>query len=323
MLPPSARRALALLLLAPGCALAPPAASPARGAPYVVVLGTAQDGGLPQIGCLLACCRAAREAPARSRLVTALLLVDPRSGKRFLFDATPDIAEQVERSRGHPPDRALEGPRPPLFDGVFLTHAHMGHYAGLLELGREAYGSAGLVVHASERMEGFLRSNAPWSALFAEGGARIERLTPGEPVALGDELSVTPLAVPHREEFSDTLAFRIDGPARSLLFAPDTDAWERWSPPIEEHLRAVDLALVDGTFYDDGEVPGRDLSTIPHPFIRTSLERFAGLPESERAKVRFLHLNHTNPACDPGSAASARIRAAGMAVARDGEVLGL
>ncbi len=318
------RRAALLALCAAACAptRSRPREIPPR-APYALVLGTAQDGGLPQIGCDLPCCAAARRDPARRRLVSALCLVDPRAGKRFLFDATPDLPAQVELVRGHPAERALPGSRPPLFDGIFLTHAHMGHYTGLLFLGREAYGGGGLVIHASARMESFLRSNAPWSALLAGGAARIEALEPGRPVPLGPDLAVTPLAVPHRDELSDTLAFRIEGPERSLLFAPDTDGWERWSPGIEQVLSAVDLALLDGTFFDDGEVPGRDLTTIPHPFIRASLERFSALPRPERAKIRFTHLNHTNPACDPASAASAALRAQGMAVAGEGEILRL
>ena len=311
--------ALAFLLVA--CAAPTRGEAAPLGEPYALVLGTAQDGGLPQIGCPDPCCAAARSDPARRRLVASLLLVDPRSGTRFLFDASPDLCEQVELARGQPGNRALPGARPPLFDGIFLTHAHMGHYAGLLQLGREAYGAGGLVLHASARMGEFLRSNAPWSALFDSGGARLETLEVKRPVSLGAGLSVTPIAVPHRQEFSDTLAFRIDGPQRSLLYAPDTDGWERWSPSIEELLAGVDLALLDGTFFDDGEVPGRDLATIPHPFVRASLERFSALPQSERAKIRFVHLNHTNPACDPDSAASTRIRAAGLAVAREGEIL--
>src|SRR5262245_19762455 len=76
--------------------------------PYVLVLGTAQDGGLPQIGCDDENCRAARADPARRRLVTSILLCDPRDGRRWLFDCTPDLAEQVERARGHPATRKVE-----------------------------------------------------------------------------------------------------------------------------------------------------------------------------------------------------------------------
>jgi len=312
----------ALVLLAPACASATPAPdSPDAAAPYVLVLGTAQDGGLPQIGCAREHCRLARAEPRRRRLVTSILLVDPRSSRRYLFDATPDLPEQVELAAGHPPTRSAAlrpaGGRPPLFDGVFLTHAHMGHYAGLLYLGPEVYGARGLPVHASERMGAFLRENGPWSLLVETGIIELATLRPGEPVRLADDLVVTPIAVPHREELSDVLAFVIRGPRRSLLYLPDIDEWERWDRPVEELLAGVDAALVDGTFFDGGELPERDLSEIPHPFIADSIERFGALPASERAKVHFTHLNHSNPAADPASEAAARVRASGMAVATE------
>jgi pyrroloquinoline quinone biosynthesis protein B len=304
----------------PGCAA--PGQDP-RGGPYALLLGTAQDGGLPQIGCERACCASARTDPGRRRRVVSLLLVDPRSGKRFLIDASPDLASQVEVARGHPPNRSAEGPRPALFDAIFLTHAHAGHYSGLLQLGKEVYGARDVPVHASERMGAFLRANAPWSALVDGRNVELLPLEPGRAVTLADDLSILPIAVPHRDELSDTLAFVVRGPRRALLYLPDTDGWERWTEPIEAWIERVDHAFLDGTFFDAGEVPGRDLSEIPHPFIRATLQRFASLPLEQRAKVRFVHLNHTNPACDPDSAERAAIRAAGMEVAGDGELFPL
>lgn len=294
--------------------------------PYVLVLGTAQDGGLPQIGCEEELCRSARAKPGRRRLVTSLLLVDPRSGERWLFDATPDLPAQVERMRGHPESRPTAdatGPRPPLFEGVFLTHAHMGHYAGLHHLGPEAYGARDLPLYGTPRLLAYLEDNGPWSLLLSAGTLRPVELPPGRRIELAEDLAVRALAVPHREEFSDTVAFVIEGPSRSLLYLPDIDKWERWDTPIEEVLGEVDVALLDASFFAAGEIPGRDLADIPHPFVVESLERFRPLPLDERAKIRFTHLNHTNPAVDPDSAAAARIRAAGMRVARDGEVIHL
>ncbi|MEZ5977668.1 MAG: MBL fold metallo-hydrolase [Planctomycetota bacterium] len=290
--------------------------------PYVVVLGTAQDGGLPQIGCERACCERVRAHPELARRVTSLLLVDPRDGKRWLIDASPDLPEQVASVAGVPPNRrpaAATGGRPPLFDGIFLTHAHVGHYLGLASLGREAYGVVGQTVYATERMEDFLCTNGPWSLLVESGGVEVRRVDPGRAVRLADDLVVEALLVPHRDEFSDTLAFVVRGPDRSLLYLPDIDKWERWGTRIEDVLSDVDVALVDGTFFDADELPGRAMSEIPHPFVVESLERFAGLPGSERAKIRFTHLNHTNPAADPASEEAREVERAGLAIAADGE----
>ena len=129
--------------------------------------------------------------------------------------------------------------------------------------------------------------------------------------------------MPHRAEYTDTFGFLIEGPRRALLYIPDIDKWERWDRSIEEILRRVDVALLDGTFDADGEIPGRSMADIPHPFLEESLARFAALPESERAKIVFTHLNHSNPAADPESESAARVQAAGMRIAREGDVFPL
>jgi pyrroloquinoline quinone biosynthesis protein B len=309
--------ALALCLVAASCDRKPTPETTASG-PYVFVLGTAQDGGLPQTGADDAPDRAAWRDPSRRRLVASLLVVDPRSGKRWLVDATPDLREQVERCADDPPGRARPSGRPPLFDGIFLTHAHMGHYAGLLQLGREAYGGGCVPLHVSASMARFLESNAPWELIVRLGHARLDRFASDRPIALAPDLSITPIAVPHRAEYTDTHGFLIRGPHRAVLYIPDIDKWERWERPVEALVREVDWALLDGTFFADGEVPGRSMAEIPHPFIAASLERFGSLPEAERRKVLFTHLNHTNPVADRDSEARRRVEAAGMGVAVEG-----
>jgi len=301
--------------------------------PYVLVLGTAQDGGLPQIGCYDSPCVAAREDPRRERLVTSLLLCDPRDGRRWLFDCTPDIAAQVERARGQPSTRKEAGPRPPLFDGLFLTHAHMGHYGGLLELGREAYAATELATWVTPRFADFLRRDGPWKLLVEEKHLVLHELAPGESVVLAPDLSVVAFRVPHRDELSDTVGFEIHGPNRTLVYLPDIDKWEAWDAfaedgapapgHIEKLLERCNFALVDGTFYADGEVPGRSMKDIPHPFVSESLARLSRLPAAARARVYFTHLNHTNPVAEKGSAAWNRVRAKGMSVLEEGQLFGL
>lgn len=323
---------LAGLLLGCRASAADARAGPGEDGPYVLVLGTAQDGGLPQIGCEGEACVAARRDPARRRRVTSLLLCDPRDGRRWLFDCTPDIGEQLELARGHPATRRLEGPRPAPFEGLFLTHAHMGHYGGLLELGREAYGAHDLATWVTPRFARFLRENGPWSGLVAEGRLVLQELVEGEPVRLAPDLAVVAHRVPHRDEFSDTVGFEIRGPRRTLLYLPDIDKWEAFdafeggapgSRRIERWIEGCDVALLDGCFAADGEVPGRSLAEIPHPFLCESLERFAALPPAQRAKVLFTHLNHTNPAARADSPAARAVRASGMGILAEGQRFGL
>ena len=318
-----------LVVLVPflvGCAARPGVeasrpGAPAGDAPYVVVLGIGQDGGVPQTGDADA---PGWTDPARRRRVVSLALVDPASVERWLFEATPDFPEQLAHL-----DRIAPSRTRPALAGVFLTHAHIGHYTGLMFLGHESLGAQGVPVHAMPRMAAFLRTNGPWSQLVGKGNIALREMADGEPVRLNARLSVTPLLVPHRQEFSEVVGFRIEGPRRSVLFIPDIDSWHEWddaSPGtdarIEREIARVDVAYLDATFFADGEIPGRDMSGFPHPFIAHSLERFAGLPEAERAKVRFIHLNHTNPALWPGPERD-RVHAAGMRIADEGETVGL
>jgi pyrroloquinoline quinone biosynthesis protein B len=304
---------------------ATPVATPANEAtsnravdgPYALVLGTAQDGGVPQLGCHHHGCPSKWGDPAKRRMVSSLLLCDPASAKRWLLDATPDLPEQTRRAQGHPATWSKPSGRAPLFDAIFLTHGHIGHYTGLMYLGREAYGARGQRVFGSERMRDFLTDHGPWSLLVAQGHVELAPLGAEQPVNLTEEMSLTPLGVPHRDELTDTFGFVVRGPRHALLFLPDIDKWSRWERRIEDVIAEVDVALVDGTFFDGGEIPGRAMSEIPHPFIAETLDRFAGLPERERRKVVFTHLNHSNPALDPNSEATRRIEAAGMRVARE------
>ena len=278
---------------------------------HAIVLGIAQDGGVPHIGCTQALCVDARRDPARRERVAALGLID--GDRRYLIDATPDIASQIESLNA---GRAVPDRRRPV-DGIFLTHAHIGHYAGLMFLGREALGADAVPVYATERMGRFLRENAPWSELVANRHIALVQITPGDETAFGN-LRVTAIAVPHRDELSDTVGYRVRGPGGAVLYLPDVDKWERWSRRLEDEVGAVDVALLDGTFYEAGELPGRAIAEVPHPFVPETLAR---LPATLRGRVRFIHLNHTNRLlADAGRAAAA---GQGIVVARDGDVIAL
>ncbi len=304
-----------LLLCIPGfVAYGQPVAESQDSGVTLIVLGTVQDGGSPHIGCSRSCCAPLQKKPDPGRMVVSLGVADARSGKHYLFEATPDIPRQL-RDLGDPGMQA-PGAVP---DGIFLTHAHIGHYTGLMFLGKEALGARQVPVFAMPRMAAFLEENGPWGQLVASGNIRLEPLREGEAVTLGESLEVTPLRVPHRDEYSETVGFLIRGPRQKVLFIPDIDKWERWDTPIEELLSEVDLAFVDATFYDAAEIGYRDISQIPHPFVSESRKRWDKLPAETRAKVYFIHLNHTNPLLDPESAASRATRAAGYRIARRGQ----
>jgi pyrroloquinoline quinone biosynthesis protein B len=287
--------------------------------PYAVVLGTAQDAGYPSAGCRRDCCRRAVADPALARMAACLALLDPGTSRRWLIDCTPQFPQQLALLDELAPSEAAS----PGLVGILLTHAHIGHYAGLIHLGREVLGTRGLPVHVMPRMGEFLRSNGPWSQLVELGNIELKLLEAGRPLRLSASLSIVPVPVPHRAEYSETVAFRISGPSRSILYLPDIDTWDACQPSIEKLLESVDLALLDGTFFSGMELPGRDMREIPHPTVTDSMARFAGLRASERGKVRFLHLNHSNPLLNPHSAETALLLEAGYALVRQGELLQL
>lgn len=296
---------LALLL----AGFAPPEAAPAATAPYAVVLGIAQDGGVPHAGCRQDLCERARRDPALRHPVASLGLVDRASGKRFLIDATPDFREQMERLGGRP-------------DGILLTHAHVGHYLGLAQLGREIMGTRRLPVYATPSMAGFLRANLPWSRLVTLENIVIEEIAPGREIALTPSLKITAIRVPHRDEDSDTVAYLVHGPARSVLWLPDIDRWEKWDRGLPDVLADQRVtAFVDGTFYSADEIPGRSIADIPHPLVPDTLRLLA--ETSSWGRLFFVHLNHTNRLLWNDDAAVSTILKQGARVASEGQIVEL
>lgn len=283
----------------------------------LVVLGVGQDGGAPQLG---NSADPAWEDPSLRRLATSIAVLDREADARYLFEATPDIREQLYRL-----DQAMPTEARPGLDGIFLTHGHIGHYTGLMFLGHESMGARDVPVYAMPSMSAFLFSNGPWDQLVRYDNIELEELWAGQPVELGD-VRVTAFEVPHRQEYTEVVGYHIAGPTRSAIFLPDIDSWEEWenweygeAMRIEDLIATVDVAYIDATFYANGEIPGRDMSGFPHPFITHSMERFADLPASERAKVRFIHFNHTNPVRYPDAPERDVVMEAGFNLADEGE----
>jgi pyrroloquinoline quinone biosynthesis protein B len=264
--------------------------------PYIKILGIAQDAGYPQVGCQKACCQRVKDNPELRQKVIAFGLIDPTSGERWLFEATPDFREQYDNLM------AIE-PKSDTLSGIFLTHAHIGHYTGLMQLGREVMGAKNVPVFAMPKMRKFLYSNGPWRQLTALNNIKINRLFADSTVVLNQNLSVTPLLVPHRDEFSETVGFLIQSKNKSLLFIPDINKWSKWNRDILALIKQVDYAFLDATFFQNGEIAGRDMSEIPHPFVEESMTLFNQLPSKEKSKIYFIHLNHTNPLLNNNSEA--------------------
>tara|TARA_B110001454_G_scaffold218858_1_gene248274 strand:+ start:55 stop:978 length:924 start_codon:yes stop_codon:yes gene_type:complete len=281
--------------------------------PYVMVLGVAQDAGYPQINCKKECCAAAWKNVELQRTTSCLAIIDPISKEQWIIDATPNIKQQLQLLKQKTGTEKL--------DGVLLTHAHMGHYTGLMHFGREVMGTNKIPVFAMPRMRTFLEENGPWSQLVELENISLQNLKADSTFNLNKNIKATPFIVPHRDEFSETVGYEILINNKSLIFIPDIDKWEKWETNISELIQKVDYVFLDATFYKNGELQ-RDMSEIPHPFVEESMKLFSTLTKTDKQKVYFIHYNHTNPLLIEGSNAQKEVSEKGFNFAKEGLIIG-
>ncbi len=284
----------------------------------LVLLGTIQDAGYPQIGCKKACCVNIFNNPSMVREVVSLGLIDVPNKNTYLFEATPDMVRQMKRITRYEQSSENE-----MVDGIFLTHAHIGHYTGLMYLGKEATNAKEVPVYVMPRMKNYLTQNGPWSQLVSQKNILLNKMENEKEVILSENLQVTPFLVPHRDEYSEAVGFKIKGPNKTALFIPDIDKWEKWEKDIIDEIKKVDYAFLDATFYSGKEINNRDISQIPHPFIIESLEKFKDLDKAEKNKVVFIHFNHTNPVIDIKSQEAQKVINAGFRIGSPNEIFEL
>ena len=279
---------------------------------YITILGTAQDGGFPHIGCQKKCCDDFYKGILPKQQVVSFGLVDKESQQKFLFEATPDISTQLaDLEKNHLKTNTI-------IDGVFMTHAHMGHYAGLLYFGKEALGKKDIPVYAMPKMKEFLSNNGPWSQLVTIQNIVFLDLQKDSIVPLSNALKVTPFLVPHRDEFSETVGYKIEGNTNSALFIPDINKWSLWEKNIVEEVKKVDYAFIDATFFKEGEI-NRPMSEVPHPFIEETVALFENESLATKNKVIFIHFNHTNPALQSNSKERNDLELLGFRFATEGQ----
>lgn len=274
----------------------------------VKVLGVMQDAGLPQLGDNCERCQRALDDPNEKRYVTSLGLVTP-DNKTYLFDATPDIKEQIALlNKGV--NRSNTNKRMPV-DGIFPTHGHMGHYTGLMQIGFESTHADKIPLYCTKKMEDYLTNNGPWSQLVSKGNIVFENMD-NKKADLGNGITVEAFQVPHRQEYTDAVGFIIRTQTSSLLYLPDIDSWKEWGSKTEETIGSVDIAIIDGAFYSGAELPGRDMSKVKHPPIIRSIERFRPNSSLKNTKIYFTHFNHTNPVLNKDNKIRNAIKDAGF-----------
>jgi len=256
---------------------------------YILVLGVAQDGGYPHMGCQKNCCKMAWKHQKLRKNVVSLALVDPKSKKWWLFEATPDIKQQLQDFR-----KKTNEAYPYLPEGIFITHAHIGHYTGLMEFGREVMSTNGLKVYTLPKLKSFLEQNGPWSQLVKLNNINLVTLSADQSIDIANN-KITAFTVPHRDEFSETAGFKIETSTKRYLFIPDIDKWSKWNKNIIDEVKNVDMAMLDATFYSNTELGNRPIAEVPHPLVTETESLFSKEANSIKSKIFFIHFNHTNP----------------------------
>ena len=280
---------------------------------YIYILGNTQDAGLPHIGCQHPFCEDNFNV-YEEHYTTSIAVVNSDLKKYILFEATPDITFQLNNLKKNIFDEFL------LPESIYITHAHIGHYTGLMYFGREALGSKELIVRVLPRMSNFLQNNGPWSQLVDINNIKIKEINFGSSTKELANINITPVQVPHRDEYSETAGYIIKGKNKKALFIPDIDKWEKWDRDLSQLAKEFDFLLIDATFYDSKEI-NRDISEIPHPLVTETIDLLNGLSIENRNKVYFIHMNHTNMMLDPDSELSKLITSKGFNIARLGQKL--
>ena len=144
-----------------------------------MVLGTAQDGGYPHIGCRKKCCQPAWTDLNKKRFIASLSIIDRESERCWIIDMSPDIKSQLNMIMDF-----LKTDNIPKIEGIFLTHAHIGHYSGLLELGKEALNAHNIPLYVMPEMGNFIKTNNPFKFLISSKNVSINLIEENKEISL-------------------------------------------------------------------------------------------------------------------------------------------
>ena len=280
---------------------------------FIYILGNTQDAGVPHIGCDSEFCQNNYES-INYFYSTSIAVVDLANNKYILFEATPDITRQLNKISN---DLFQKFTLP---ESVYLSHAHIGHYSGLMYFGRESLGAKNINVRTLPRMTDFLKNNGPWSQLININNIELQKIDFNSTISSLNNIFIKPIQVPHRDEYSETAGFIIQGKTKKALFIPDIDKWKKWNENLEEIIYKYDYLLLDATFYDEKEI-NRDINEIPHPLVIETIQLLDHLPIDQKNKIYFIHMNHTNMMLDPESKLSRVVNQKGFKIARVGQKL--
>lgn len=282
------------------------------------ILGIAQDSGFPQLGCNCENCQLARIDPRQVCYPSSIAISLPQTKQTYLLDATPALPQQLHLLQHQTQSSSI------LPSATLLTHAHIGHYPGLMYLGKEAYNAKNHPVYCTSAMADFLTKHAPWRDLVHNKNIELHIVTINEDFSLDATLTGKAIEIPHRNEYADTVGFIIGNNHKKVFYLPDIDTWEGFETTLNQILSEVNLAFIDGTFYSRDELSlkrGRTLKNVPHPPISDTLGLFArDILKRGKAQIEFIHFNHTNPIFHPDQELKTLLRHNNFGFAQEGQL---
>ena len=284
----------------------------------VMILGSAQDGGYPHIGCRKKCCEPAWSNVSKKRFVASLAIIDKTSNDCWIIDASPDIKYQINMISDF-----LGINKIPKIRGIFLTHAHTGHYSGLLELGKESLNASNIPIYVMPEMSDFIQLNKAFNFLIESGNIFLELIHEDRPIKLKNNSFINPFLVPHRNEMSETVGYRIQSNKKTIIYLPDIDSWEDWDCDIITLVKNNNHLFIDGTFYDKNEIQDRNILNIPHPPITETVQKLLMLNTKEKNKIFFTHLNHSNVLIHENYPETINLINEGYGIAFDGQTINI
>ena len=304
----------------------------------ITILGSAAGGGFPQWNCNCRNCAGVRSGSVRAKARTqSSIFVRPDDAvDGVLFNASPDILEQI---RSHPvlqPARAL---RDTAIAGVVLMDGQVDHATGLFML-RER-GSPLPLWCTDPVAEDLTEGNPVLRVLSHYCGVQRERVAlDGSPFTVpgvaGLSFRALPLTSkaapysPHRDHPvpGDNVGITVTDQrsGKSLFYAPGLGDI---TPPVFDAMASADAVLVDGTFWTDDEMVAlgisrkyaREIGHLPQSGAGGMIEWMAKLPAATRRLL--IHINNTNPILDEDSAERAALTRAGIEVCEDGMAISL
>lgn len=299
----------------------------------VRVLGAAAGGGFPQWNSNAVGCRRARAGdPLAKPRTQASIAVSSDGEQWFLFNASPDLRQQIEAT---PCLHPRQGPRSSPIAGVVLTNGDVDAIAGLLTL-RERHR---FTVWGTARIQAILNANPVFDVLAHDVVTRCSvdigkptdlTLADGSPSGLTVELIRVPGKVPlYLEDSSEapaiveddtTVGVLVTDGDRRLIFIPSCAAM---TEPLARRIQGADAVLFDGTLWVDDEmlrcgVGSKTGLRMGHMSVSGPNGTLAAFKPIGVGRKILLHINNSNPILLDNSSERAAVEAEGWEVAYDG-----